>query len=260
MQLPHRQTIRRLIARSPAQLRLRDVILSVGRHNYEVVREDLARRYLRGAGIEIGALDRPQRVPPEVDVAYVDYLDKAGLIAELGDALRAAGTDPSTIVDVTHVDTIDTLATFADASQDFLIANHVLEHVEDPLGALTHVLRVLKPGGVAMLSLPDARFSFDAGRERTSVEHLLRDHREGPVVSRSQHYEEWARLIEGQPEADVPRRVGEFAAADARHHFHVWELETFLELLRASGLEYDLVHAQAYEEEFAVLIASPRRA
>jgi hypothetical protein len=57
----------------------------------------------------------------------------------------------------------------------------------------------------------------------------------------------------------MQRRVEEFAAADARHHFHVWELETFLEFLGASGLRYDLVHAQAYEPEFAVVLAKPAR-
>jgi SAM-dependent methyltransferase len=257
---PVPQTVRRLLARSRAHLFFRDLVLRVGRRSYLVAREDLVRRYLHGDGIEIGALDRPQRVPARVRVRYVDYLDKTGLIGDLGAALRAAGTDPGTIVDIDQVDTIDTLASFADDSLDFVIANHVLEHVEDPLGALTNVMRVLAPAGVAMLTLPDARHSFDAGRERTGVEHLRRDHREGPASSRFAHYEEWARLIEGQAEEDVPRRVAEFAAADARHHFHVWELETFLEFLRASGVAYDLLHAQAHGDEFAVLIAKPARA
>ncbi len=197
------------------------------------------------------------RVPPGARVRYVDYLDKPGLIKESGAALEAVGIDPNSIVEVDQVDQIDTLASFSDASLDFLIANHVLEHVEDPTAALANVLRVLRVGAVAMLTLPDASHSFDAGRERTSVDHLLRDHREGPEISRVQHYAEWARLIEGQAEPDVPRRVAEFAAADARHHFHVWELETFLEFLRASGLRYRLMHAQAYEPEFAVVLAKP---
>ena len=37
------------------------------------------------------------------------------------------------------VDDAQTLATFPDESVDFVIANHVLEHLEDPIGALENV-------------------------------------------------------------------------------------------------------------------------
>jgi SAM-dependent methyltransferase len=178
--VPDRPTVRALLSRSPAQLRIRDLMLAVGRRNYVVVREDLARRYLQGDGIEIGALDRPLRVPRGVRVRYVDYLDKPGLIRVCGADLAAAGIDPESIVDVDHVDQIDTLAGFEDESVDFVVAHHVLEQVEDPLAALANVLRILRLGAVAMLTLPDPRYSFDSARERTTAEHLLRDHLEGP--------------------------------------------------------------------------------
>jgi len=41
-----------------------------------------------------------------------------------------------------------------DCSFDLLIANHVLEHVEDDLRALAEIYRVLKPGGFAVLQTP----------------------------------------------------------------------------------------------------------
>ena len=63
--------------------------------------------------------------------------------------------------------------------QDFVIANQVLEHFQNPLLALQNMLRVLKPGGVLYLSLPDKRFSFDVDRPVTTVEHVLRDYRRG---------------------------------------------------------------------------------
>ena len=43
---------------------------------------------------------------------------------------------------------------FADASQDLVIANHVLEHVEDDRRALQEIRRVLVPGGSAILQTP----------------------------------------------------------------------------------------------------------
>ncbi len=52
---------------------------------------------------------------------------------------------------------VDLLAIpFADASFDFVIANHVLEHVADDQKALTEIVRVLKPDGCAILQTPYA--------------------------------------------------------------------------------------------------------
>lgn len=43
---------------------------------------------------------------------------------------------------------------FPDASIDVVIANHVLEHVDDDIVAMREVRRVLRPDGVAILSVP----------------------------------------------------------------------------------------------------------
>jgi len=57
-----------------------------------------------------------------------------------------------------HIETIDMLAIdYPSASFDFVIANHVLEHVDDDLLALSELRRVLKPGGCAILQTPFSR-------------------------------------------------------------------------------------------------------
>lgn len=241
-------------SRGALGLRARDLLLRAGRGNTWVIREDLARRYLTGDGIEIGPMIWPLRVPPGVRVRYVDRFDREELIRREGPQLRADKLDPERIPEIHVTDDADRLASFADGSLDFVIANHVLEHLEDPVGALEHLLRVLREGGVVYLTLPDAGRTFDRHRTPTSVEHALRDHREGPHVSRREHYEEWARLIEGVGEDGLARRVAEFEAADARHHFHAWRLDGFLALVLAAGLPCEVVHAQAYVEEFAVIL------
>lgn len=55
-------------------------------------------------------------------------------------------------VDVIRVDML--AMQFADASFDVVIANHVLEHVDDDLRALAEIRRVLKPDGIAILQTP----------------------------------------------------------------------------------------------------------
>jgi predicted SAM-dependent methyltransferase len=244
----------RYIATTGLRRRVRDRVVGVGPAERFVVREDLARRYLRGDGIEIGAETWPMRLPPGARVRYVDRLSRADYIAEYGDAIRASDRDPYAMPETDVIDDAGTLATLADGSVDFVVANHVLEHLEDPIAALENFLRVLRPGGVLFLTLPDARHSFDARRERTTVEHLLRDHREGPQVSRREHYEEWAAVIEGASGPAVAERVAAFEREDARHHFHVWELDDFLALLRALELPCVLEAALVNDTEFAVVL------
>jgi len=43
---------------------------------------------------------------------------------------------------------------FADNLFDFVICNHVLEHIDDEQKAMKEILRVLKPGGKAVLQVP----------------------------------------------------------------------------------------------------------
>lgn len=54
--------------------------------------------------------------------------------------------------DVQKVDMLN--MRFPDASFDLVIANHVMEHVEDDAKALSEIHRVLRPGGLAILQTP----------------------------------------------------------------------------------------------------------
>src|SRR5437763_6623860 len=154
------------------------------------VRTELARHFIRGRGLEIGALHSPLDVPPGVGVTYIDRLtveELRGDYPELDD------------LDLTPVDVIDDgerLATVADASQDFIIANHFLEHCEDPIGTIETHLRKAKPGGILFYAVPDKRYTFDFRRPVTTLEHMVSDHEHGPARSRNQHYDEWARRVE----------------------------------------------------------------
>src|SRR5204863_5418011 len=137
------------------------------------------------------------------------------------------------LVGVDVIDDGERLDSFADGSQDFVIANHFLEHSEDPVGALASMLRVLRVGGILYLAVPDKRFTFDSKRPATPLEHVLEDHRNGPEVSRRPHFEEWARLVDDVPEPKVQAHVEDLLARDYSIHFHVWTQVDALELLIA---------------------------
>ncbi len=184
-------------------------------------RQLLADRFLAGRGIEIGALHQPLSVPSVAHVTYVDRLTEP--------ELRAHYPELPALVPVDIVDDGERLAAFADGSQDFVIANHVLEHCEDPIGALETFVRVLRPGGILYLAVPDKRRTFDVERPVTPFEHLLLDHREGPEVSRVGHYLEWSRLINHSPEPEA--EAVHIMAIGYSIHFHVWTQREILELL-----------------------------
>ena len=44
--------------------------------------------------------------------------------------------------------------------------------------------------------MPDKRHTFDIDRPVTPIEHLFRDFDQGPDLSRRDHFEEWARLVD----------------------------------------------------------------
>lgn len=56
---------------------------------------------------------------------------------------------------------------FADGEFDVVTAKHTLEHVTDPLKALSELRRVLSPGGVALIVVPDADYLNIRLRPRT---------------------------------------------------------------------------------------------
>lgn len=183
--------------------------------------------YLDGRGIEIGALHNPLYVLPWVNVSYVDRMTDTALREQYPEL------EVQKLVTVDIVDDGEHLATIRDNSQDFVIANHFLEHCENPLLALENMLRVLRQGGVVFLALPDMRYSFDRERLATSLEHLQRDCHEGPEWSRRGHFEEWVRLVNGvRDELQVERDVDALIAKGYSIHFHAWTQREMTELVR----------------------------
>ena len=201
-------------------------------------RDAIAARFLRGEGLEIGALHNPLPVSQHARVRYVDRMTTPDLRRQYPEL------DGKPLVEVDVVDDGERLANVPDASLDFVIANHFLEHCQDPIAALGTMFRVVRPGGIVYLAIPDKRFTFDVDREVTSTEHLLEDHRKGPEGSRQEHFEEWARLVDKVGEAEVGAHAAKLVEADYSIHFHVWTQGDALELLsvarRELGLDYDV--------------------
>lgn len=198
-------------------------------------------RWLIGHGIEIGALHNPLPVPVGAVVSYVDRLPV--------DALRQHYPElaDEALVPIDFIGDAEDLSQIPDASQDFVIANHLLEHLENPLRGLVEMHRVLRPGGVLYVALPEPRITFDRKRELTTMEHVVAEFRDGTESTREAHYRDYVELAEPLNEfvadgvATGPARVRELADLSYSIHFHVWRPDTFLEVIAAARREGGVV-------------------
>lgn len=133
-------------------------------------RDKLAKRWLTGEGIEIGALHNPVKVKNGVSIKYLDYKTKQENQARYPEL---KGID---IVETDIVDDGFILSKVSDQSLDFIVANHALEHTPDPYGTLLKWKSKLKHSGLLYFAVPIAEKCYDVGRPITTLAHLLEDH------------------------------------------------------------------------------------
>ena len=102
------------------------------------------------------AAARLARVAPDAAVLDIGSRD-GGLQAYLPPGIRYQGMDisPEFAAPAIVIQDISAGIPFPDASFDLVFCIEVLEHVPNPFGALTEIHRVLRPGGVLALSVPN---------------------------------------------------------------------------------------------------------
>lgn len=106
---------------------------------------------------------------------------------------------------------------FPDASFDRILLTEVLEHLPDERGALSEVHRLLRPGGVAAISVPHARYPFWWD----------------PINAT------WTAL------GGRPIRSGPIAGIWS-NHLRLYEPETLAMRVRAAGLEVELLEESTH--------------
>jgi SAM-dependent methyltransferase len=149
-------------------------------------------RHLRGDGIEVGPGSNPFPVPPGATIRYVDRWAPDEARRLYPEVPEAEFPEPDVVIDFD----VNGLDPFPTCSLDFVVASHVLEHLADPLGFLVDIHRVLRPGGVAIVLLPDRRRTFDSFRPPTLLSHLVEDHACGVTRVADDHVEEFLALAD----------------------------------------------------------------
>ena len=128
-----------------------------------------------GLGLEIGPSFSP--VVPKAAGFRVEILDHAtreALVAKYA----GSGVDTSRIEAVDYVwqgEPMDELTGKSD-HYDYVIASHVVEHTPDLVAFLNQIGKMLKPGGILSLAVPDCRYCFDVFRGVTTAGDVLQAH------------------------------------------------------------------------------------
>jgi SAM-dependent methyltransferase len=158
--------------------------------------------------LEVGALGTPL-VPKAFNctVRYLDWFSREELVASHVET----GLDVDTFVNVDYVIKSKRFSATIPERFDLVIANHVVEHIPDPITWLQQLGNLTVSGGRLLMSVPDRRFTFDYLRQPSTVVQLLRAYDEDLVRA-----DTWQVLdarffhrplnirdfVEGQPSSD----------------------------------------------------------
>lgn len=188
--------------------------------------------FLRGHGLEIGALHHPAQLPPTLTVDYFDAITKQQAVQFFPEVPAELIVDPTYLGDLDKGD----LRQFADEQFDFVILSHVIEHVANPLNVIADVFRIVRVGGHVVLACPDKRFTFDKHRDLTPFLHLaLEFHNQVDHVT-DDHYRDFLAGIHPHilslPEDQIAVHLASVRAR--REHAHVWDSNTFRAFLVAT--------------------------
>ena len=116
-----------------------------------------------------------------------------------------------------------------DASFDVVASRHALEHISNPVAAIKEWMRILKPGGVVYVSVPDRRKTTEHVRELTPLKHFVADYENDVPEFDPTHEEEIMQAgvgIQKHDKYEIP-----FI------HYHTFEPGNLAELLKFCGLE-----------------------
>ena len=133
------------------------------------------------------------------------------------------------------------------SSYDFVLSSHTLEHVANPLLALSEWARTLKENGLLVLIVPHRDGTFDCRRPVTSLTHCIGDFEQTMNEGDMTHLEEILELhdfskdsVTGGFEAFKQRSMKNIANRCLHHH--VFDTRLAVELINYTGL-----HVLAYD-------------
>ena len=118
--------------------------------------------------------------------------------------------------DIIIADAVD-LSVVKNSTYDFYISSNNLEHIANPMKAVSEMLRITKKDGVILVVVPKKDTNFDHNREFTSFEHILDDYEKNIAEDDLTHL---AEILE-KHDYDLDKPCG------GKENFHARALKNF---------------------------------
>lgn len=77
---------------------------------------------------------------------------------------------------------------------DFILSSHHIEHIANPIKAITAWKDILKKDGYVLAILPHKEYTFDKMRPLTKLSHIIEDYKKNTLESDSTHIQEQIKL------------------------------------------------------------------
>lgn len=148
---------------------------------------------IRGVGVEVGPGVNPQVLPGgDIDVSYVEERSPEEWRQMYGRGKPEAPI-PREVLARTRQDSAVRLDHWPKESLDFIFSNHVFEHFMNPLQVLRNWAARLRPGGVIVGVVPDARYSFDCRQPLSTMAEIRAEAKSVSFDPPDEKYERWVR-------------------------------------------------------------------
>ncbi len=188
----------------------------------------LGYRLLSGRGLEIGALHQPAELPTTCSIEYLAVAASDEIRLLFPELANEKIVFPDWVGDLTKRN----ITEITGKMYDFVIINHVLEHVPNPIKLLQNVWGGIVDGGRLVVAAPDKRFTFDSTRHLTDFKHLLAEYYQDANDLSDDHYIDF--LANVHPAVFESRET--FVAAltsvrKRREHAHVWDSSGFRDFI-----------------------------
>lgn len=156
-------------------------------------------------GLEIAPWFAPIAPKSEgYNVKVLDFFPKDELVPRaLADSNIPTGAERN-IEDVDFVGNASAIADLTNETFDYLISSHNFEHIPDPIRFLQGVERVLKPGGMLIMALPDCRYTFDRYRTHTLIGEWLAAYKENRTEPTPKQIFEFFAYMGSNASAEIP--------------------------------------------------------
>lgn len=204
-------------------------------NTYEL-RVQIAKPYIIGDGIEIGAGSNPHPSLPGTTYHVFDKRTTEEVSKYCGVSIN----------NIPRVRPMEDIPKIFPHGANYLIANHVIEHLSNPIKDLIEWFSYVKEGGYLILSVPYVNNCPDKGRPVASIEHLFLDYAlnrsDASFDSREHAYSFLMAWIDvgmntGKDKFEVAAIAHQQAALEKNDiHWHTFTGKTFKELILLTSL------------------------